>query len=109
MPKPATIVPDVQGLTVLSNCSKHNDRYKNAPGRRRWLVYVTLFVDGILMGYIGTLYEKMMPSAFWWFNTGISLVGAVLVLLFGRAITHGLSRKTSTGAAVPDQVSVAVA
>lgn len=71
------------------------------------LVYVTLFVDGMVMGYIGTLYEKMTPSAFWWLNTGISLTGAVLVLLFGRSLNRGLNRRTGSAATVPDQAAVA--
>ncbi len=81
---------------------------KSVTARMISLVYVTLFVDGILMGYIGTLYAKMSPSAFWWLNTSISLAGAVLVLLFGRSLNRGLSRDARVTETVPDQAAVVV-
>ncbi|MES2056646.1 MAG: peptide MFS transporter [Pseudomonadota bacterium] len=53
--------------------------------------YLSLFVGNIIMGWVGTLYERMTPGAFWLLNAGISLMGALLVLLFGRMLTRRLA------------------
>jgi len=53
--------------------------------------YLTLFVANILMGWVGSWYEKMSPAAFWALDAGIAAIGALLVLLFGRRLTKALS------------------
>ncbi len=53
--------------------------------------YLSLFIGNIIMGWVGTLYETMTPAAFWMLNAGISMIGALLVLLFGRALTRRLT------------------
>ncbi|QNA82794.1 peptide MFS transporter [Sphingomonas sp. So64.6b] len=53
--------------------------------------YLSLFIGNIIMGSVGTLYETMTPGAFWMLNAGISMIGALLVLLFGRALTRRLT------------------
>jgi POT family proton-dependent oligopeptide transporter len=49
-------------------------------------VYLTSFVSGVGSGWLGRFYEPLGPATFWWMMAAISLAGAVLVLLFGRAI-----------------------
>lgn len=53
--------------------------------------YLTLFIGNILMGWVGSYYEKMTPAAFWALDASIAALGALLVLIFGRALTRALS------------------
>ncbi len=53
--------------------------------------YLTLFISNILMGWVGSYYEKMTSAAFWTLDAGIAAMGAILVLLFGRQLTRALS------------------
>lgn len=53
--------------------------------------YLSLFVGNVLMGRVGSYYEKMTPAAFWTLNAGISAAGALFVLIFGRSINRALS------------------
>ena len=58
---------------------------KTPPGTAGVMLGVTfcsIFVGNLTMGWIGTLYEKMSPTAFWALDAGIAVIGAVLVLLF---------------------------
>lgn len=53
--------------------------------------YLSLFVSNIVMGWVGSYYEKMTPTEFWLLNVAIAATGAMLVLLFGRRLTRALS------------------
>lgn len=53
--------------------------------------YLTLFVSNLLMGWVGSFYEKMTPTAFWTLDAAIAAIGALLVVTFGRRLTHALS------------------
>jgi POT family proton-dependent oligopeptide transporter len=53
--------------------------------------YLSLFIGNIIMGWVGSFYEHMTPTAFWALNAGIAAIGALLVLVFGRTITRGLN------------------
>jgi proton-dependent oligopeptide transporter, POT family len=53
--------------------------------------YLTLFVSNILMGWVGSFYEKMTPAAFWTLDAAIAAIGALLVVVFGRRLTRALS------------------
>lgn len=48
--------------------------------------YLTLFFVGIGGGFIARFYEPLGDTAFWFLHVGLSLTGAVLVLVFGGAI-----------------------
>jgi POT family proton-dependent oligopeptide transporter len=63
------------------------------------LAYGTFFFSGIIMGWIGSLFEPLGPVRFWLLNGAIAAIGALLVLLFGRAITRGLEGDGDAGAA----------
>jgi POT family proton-dependent oligopeptide transporter len=52
--------------------------------------YLSLFVGNILMGWVGSYYEKMSPAQFWMLDAGIAAMGALLVLLFGRRLNRAL-------------------
>jgi proton-dependent oligopeptide transporter, POT family len=52
--------------------------------------YLSLFVANVLMGWVGSYYEKMTPAEFWILDALIAATGAVLVLLFGRQLNRAL-------------------
>jgi POT family proton-dependent oligopeptide transporter len=52
--------------------------------------YLALFVGNILMGWVGSFYEKMTPAQFWILDALIAGTGALLVLLFGRQLNRAL-------------------
>ncbi|MBC2776458.1 peptide MFS transporter [Parasphingopyxis marina] len=53
-------------------------------------VYLTAFVTGIGSGYIAGFYESMGATGFWILNSGISLSGAIAILLFGPALKRAM-------------------
>lgn len=55
--------------------------------------YLALFVGNILMGWVGSYYEKMTPAQFWMLDGLIAGTGALIVLLFGRKLDRALERE----------------
>ena len=53
--------------------------------------FMSLFVGNVLIGWIGSYYEKMTPVAFWSMHAAIGATGGVLVLLFGGALRRVLA------------------
>lgn len=54
------------------------------------VVYLSLFISGLVYGPIGALYEKVGPAAFWALHAAISATGGVLVAVFGRRLARAL-------------------
>jgi len=54
------------------------------------LAFMTLFVSNMLIGWIGSYYEKMPPADFWALHAAIAAAGALLVLVFGRRLSRAL-------------------
>jgi POT family proton-dependent oligopeptide transporter len=54
------------------------------------VVYLSLFVAGLVYGPLGALYESLGPAAFWGLHAAIAAVGGVLVALFGRRLARAL-------------------
>jgi POT family proton-dependent oligopeptide transporter len=52
--------------------------------------YLALFLGNILMGWVGSYYERMSPAEFWMLDAGIAAIGALLILLFGRKLDRAL-------------------
>ncbi|HTT00603.1 MAG TPA: peptide MFS transporter [Steroidobacteraceae bacterium] len=52
-------------------------------------VFLTLFLSNLIIGALGTLYERLGPLAFWMLHAVIAAVGGVLALLLGASL-HGL-------------------
>ena len=52
--------------------------------------FLSLFVGNIIMGWVGGFYDRMTPAAFWILDAAIAGAGAIIVLIFGRAIGRGL-------------------
>jgi POT family proton-dependent oligopeptide transporter len=61
------------------------------------VAFLSIFVANNLIGWIGTLYEKMLPVQFWALHAAIAATGGMLVLLLGRR----LSRAVVPGAGQP--------
>jgi POT family proton-dependent oligopeptide transporter len=54
------------------------------------IVFMSLFVSNILIGWIGGYYERMSPARFWGIHVVIAAAGGLLLLLFGRRLTRAL-------------------
>ena len=46
-----------------------------------------------MIGYLGKLYEKVIPTKFWLRSSGVSAMGVVLVLVFMRSSNRALLQK----------------
>ncbi len=71
--------------------------------------FLSLFVGSVIMGWVGSFYDRMSPAAFWTLDASIGLAGAILVLLFGPALKRALEPHESEGlrpAAMPQEVEV---
>jgi proton-dependent oligopeptide transporter, POT family len=54
------------------------------------IAYMSLFVSNIVIGWIGSLYERMSPAAFWALHAAIAAAGGLAVALFGRRLSRAL-------------------
>ncbi len=54
------------------------------------VAFLSIFVANNLIGWIGTLYEKMRPVEFWALHAAIAAIGGVLVLLLGGRLSRVL-------------------
>ena len=54
------------------------------------LAFMSLFVSNMLIGWIGSYYEKMPPADFWALHAAIAAAGALLVVVFGRRLSRAL-------------------
>ncbi len=54
------------------------------------IVFMSLFVSNILIGWIGGYYERMSPAAFWGVHVVIAAAGGLLLLVGGRRLTGAL-------------------
>ena len=56
------------------------------------VVFLTLFISNILIGWIGGLYEHMTPAQFWAMHAAIAAVGGLLAMLLNKPLTRQLAR-----------------
>jgi POT family proton-dependent oligopeptide transporter len=54
------------------------------------LAFMSLFISNTLIGWVGGLYEKMLPAEFWAMHAAIAAGGGLLVVLFGRRLSRAL-------------------
>jgi proton-dependent oligopeptide transporter, POT family len=54
------------------------------------LAFMSLFVANILIGWIGSYYERMQPAEFWALHAAIAAASGLLVLVFGRRLSRAL-------------------
>ncbi len=57
-------------------------------------VFLSLFVSNLIIGWYGGYYEPLGPTMFWLVDAAIGGVGALLILIFGRAIHRALQPAT---------------
>jgi POT family proton-dependent oligopeptide transporter len=60
--------------------------------------FLVLFVANNLIGWIGTFYEQLGPSAFWALHAAIGGAGGVLAFIFARTIGRILEPQPNPGA-----------
>jgi proton-dependent oligopeptide transporter, POT family len=61
------------------------------------VVFLTLFISNILIGWIGGFYEHVGPATFWAIEASIAAVGGVLALLLNKPLTRQLERGIAAG------------
>jgi proton-dependent oligopeptide transporter, POT family len=52
--------------------------------------YLSLFIANMIVGWVGTFYERMSPAYFWALHAAISAAGGLIVLLGGRSIVRAM-------------------
>jgi POT family proton-dependent oligopeptide transporter len=58
--------------------------------------FLVLFVANNLIGYIGTFYERLGPSAFWALHAGIGAAGGILAFIYSRTWGRALEPQPSS-------------
>ena len=71
------------------------------------VAFLTLFVAGTTIGWLGAFYERMTPTAFWAMHAAIGATGGVAVLLFGKPLSRALSQASPGESAIPIEVPAA--
>jgi POT family proton-dependent oligopeptide transporter len=54
------------------------------------LVFTSMFVANVLIGWLGGYYERMTPAAFWGLHAGIAAVSGLLLRQFGGRLNRVL-------------------
>jgi proton-dependent oligopeptide transporter, POT family len=54
------------------------------------LVFTSMFIANVLIGWLGGYYERMTPAAFWALHAGIACVSGVLLLGLGSRLSRAL-------------------
>ncbi|HLQ12484.1 MAG TPA: peptide MFS transporter [Steroidobacteraceae bacterium] len=55
------------------------------------LAFMSLFISNMLIGWIGSYYEKMPPADFWAIHAAIAAAGGLLLVVFGRRLSRLLA------------------
>ena len=53
-------------------------------------VFLTLFVANFIIGWIGGLYERMTPAAFWGMEAAIAAIGGVLAMVLAAPLKRAM-------------------
>jgi POT family proton-dependent oligopeptide transporter len=54
------------------------------------VAFLSPFIGHTVMGWVGSSYDKMSPSAFWTIDAAIALAGAAIILTQRKFLTRGL-------------------
>jgi POT family proton-dependent oligopeptide transporter len=54
------------------------------------VAFISLFVAGTAMGWLGGFYEKMGPAAFWALHAALAAVGGLLMMVLGGRLNRAL-------------------
>ncbi|HEX4098636.1 MAG TPA: peptide MFS transporter [Caulobacteraceae bacterium] len=66
------------------------------------VVFLTLFIGNILVGWIGGFYERMGPAGFWALQVGIGVAGGLVLLALGRPLERALAAHQAVEEDVPE-------
>ena len=55
------------------------------------VAFISLFVGNIVIGWVGTFYEKLTPARFWTLDASIAAIGAIIVLILGRPLSRAFA------------------
>jgi POT family proton-dependent oligopeptide transporter len=84
---------------------------RNAPKKIHAMMmgcaYLVIFVASLTAGFLGTFYEKMAPLEYWLMSAAIPATGAVLILMFGPALTRALTQVAQPESVTPPTKSQA--
>ncbi|KLI63171.1 peptide MFS transporter [Aurantiacibacter marinus] len=76
-----------QVLAIVSRRSPDSAR-----GMMMAAAYLTAFASAIGAGYIARFYEPMGAVQFWWLNAGISMFGAVIILVCSTPLRRAMDQ-----------------
>lgn len=54
------------------------------------LAFISPFIGHVLAGWVGSYFDQMTPSTFWFMDAAIALVGAIVILLLRKPLQRGL-------------------
>ena len=55
------------------------------------IAFTALFAANLIVGWVGSFYEKMTPAQFWLLHAAIAAAGGVAILIFGRTLERALA------------------
>ena len=55
------------------------------------VAFTALFVANLIVGWVGSFYEKMTPAQFWLLHAAIAAAGGVVIMIFGRILERALA------------------
>lgn len=58
-------------------------------------VFLSFFLGSVIMGWVGTFYDRMSTAAFWTLDGAIAVVGGLLVLAIARPVARALETDTN--------------
>jgi len=61
------------------------------------IVFLTLFVANVVIGWLGSLFERMSPTQFWAVHAAIAATGGLLALIFQRRLSAIIDRGVAQG------------
>ena len=61
------------------------------------IVFLTMFVANVVIGWLGSLYERMSAAQFWAVHAAIAAMGGILVLIFERHLSSIIERGIDRG------------
>jgi len=65
---------------------------KQVTARLMGVAFMSLFLGVVLMGWVGSFYDRMSPAAFWSLDAAIGIVGGIAVLAIARPVMRALAK-----------------
>jgi POT family proton-dependent oligopeptide transporter len=58
-------------------------------------VFLSLFVSNFVIGWLGSLFERMTPLQFWQMQSGIAATGGILIFALSRPLARVFDSQSS--------------